>query len=341
MVNKQVASACAAVGGAVCAFTLGIGCIVAGVCGVAAGVADGAKEACRACGVGGGAGIDVDRLTDLLSSNTDRLSDEMRNNTDRLSEQISRNTDRLTDEMRDNTEKLSDEMRDNTERLFDEIRENTDRLIAKINILTLSVEEVIDKSLEIEGQIQLTQIIALYGQDIANYQKVRNVFKRLKKNSKGLIMRNSDAQRFEQAANDAIDGLAASSMQIFQMMTGGHPLKSESIFQAVPDFCQNNAKEYFLKVMFDCYLLENVARAMTGESMHPTRVQQFKRQLILIEDQFIRSCGCPEHMVKTTRQPGLPSALASLARSLPAGKRHLFIFSDSLCLIRPLLMGGS
>ena len=227
-VGVAAASTCASVFGALCFAagwaTFGLTCGVGLGCGAAAGVAGASKEACRACGDGGGgAGID-------------------------------------------------------------------DNLIAKINILTMSVEKVLDQSIKIEGEIQLSHIITLYGQDITNYQKIRNAFKRLRKNSNGLIMRNSDSIRFARAANDPIDGLSASSLQIFQMMTGGHPLKSESIFEAVPDFCDNGSKNYFLKVMFDCYILESVARAMSGERMHPNREQEFKNEVIEIEDQFTRSC---------------------------------------------------
>ena len=46
-VTAGAGSACAAIGGAVCAFTLGIGCIVAAGCGVGAAVAGAATEACR------------------------------------------------------------------------------------------------------------------------------------------------------------------------------------------------------------------------------------------------------------------------------------------------------
>ena len=200
---------------------------------------------------------------------------------------------------------------------------NADKLSSQMTELGLTAKQILDQTLELEGQIQLAQIIALYGPDITNYKKTRGAFDRLSKNASGLILRNLDQESFEKAANSANHGLAVTAKQIFEMMTGGHPLKAESIFQAVPESCQNGTKNYFIRVMMDCYLLESVARAMRGESMSPTRVPEFKKQLILVEDQFIKDCGCPEPLVKTTRHPGLHSALESLASSLPLGKKHI------------------
>ena len=257
-VGVGVTSVCSTAGAFLCAVTIGLGCVVSLACGVAAGVAGGAKEACRSCGDGGdGAGV--------------------------LAEGLS----------------------------------------LQMNNLSVTVENILNLTLKLEGQIQLTQIIGLYGQDINNYLKVKRAFNRLSKNAQGLVISNLDQESFEKAANSAIDGAAASYMLIFKMMTGGHPLKAETIFQAVPETCRD--KDYFVKVMIDCNLLESVARAMRGESMNPTRVLEYKKQLKLVQDQFIKDCGCPEGLVKTSRQSGLQPALASLARSLPSGKKDFWM----------------
>lgn len=194
-----------------------------------------------------------------------------------------------------------------------------ERFSNRMNRITLSVEQLLDQSVKLEGQIHLTKITAYYGHAITNYQKVRKAFKQLTKPPNGLIIRNLDADSFERASNNAFNGVAASSMQIFQMMTGGHPMKAESIFQAIPNSCKHDTKDYVIKVMIDCYILESVSRAMKGEIMNPARVVDFKKQLILIEDQYIKDCGCPEGFVQTVRKSNLQFSLESLARSLPAG----------------------
>ena len=286
-------SACAVgsaiAGAALCAVTFGLGCAVAVAAGPACAlVGDAIKGgACSSCGSGQLGLEDVVNqlggLEDTVEDGFASLEDTVGNGFASLEEEINH---------------LGGEMKE----WFGTLSENEKKLVdgqAKLIFMQkqglAKLDTILDATEDLSYNLDLTQMITLYGQDISNLKNIELKFARLEKGKFGIIKNNDRVEVFTDAALHPTDGLESSIDNVFAMMKGGHFLKRESIYEALNEtFCHPEAHQYLLMQLNNALLLHATAKTMEGKTISKNLIRDFRQNVIRASHSYYRHCGCPE-----------------------------------------------
>jgi len=288
--------ACAGLGAIACAATAGIACPIIVGCSVANGLGFAASQACRACGTDEGGdneftSSDRKTLQEISNRSENSFNDKDREN---LQEILDRAVEGYNKEDRETLEeilKLSKEGFNNDDRrIVQELLARAELDSVKLGEIQKQVNDIPRQINELEEQLDVTQIIALYGDDLSNYYKIRQYYSRLQVTDGGRIKRDRHSEIFFKQAHDFQD-IFIISTNIYRMVTGGHFLKSEGLFEAIPGSCKSF--NYIFAIMSDCWVMYNTALAMKGYDILPAQIDTFKNQMIEIQNQYIQDCGCP------------------------------------------------
>ena len=157
------------------------------------------------------------------------------------------------------------------------------------------LDTILDATEALSYNLDLTQMITLYGRDISNLKNIEYKFARLEKGRFGIIKNNDRVEVFTGAALHPTDGLESSIDNVFAMMKGGHFLKRESIYEALNEtFCHPEAHQYLLMQLNTAFLLHATAKTMEGKTISENLKRDFRQNVIRASHSYYRHCGCPE-----------------------------------------------
>ena len=148
---------------------------------------------------------------------------------------------------------------------------------------------------DLPHNIDLAQMITLYGTDISNYKDVEDKFNHLEKGKFGIIRNNEHVNIFTDAALDPSNGLELYIKKVFAMMIGGHVQNNETIYEALEEnFCSPEVHNYLLKSLNKAILLHAIAVAMEGRKVSNKFLRDFRQNVIRASQSYYLHCGCPE-----------------------------------------------
>ena len=268
----------AVAGAALCAVTFGLGCALAVAAGPACGLVGEAIQggACSSCGSGE---LGLEDVVNHLGG----LEDIVGNGFASLEEEINH----LGGEMKEWFRTLSA----NDKKLV----EGQAKLIFMQKQGLAKLDTILDATEALSYNLDLTQMITLYGRDISNLKNIEYKFARLEKGRFGIIKNNDRVEVFTDAALHPTDGLESSIDNVFAMMKGGHFLKRESIYEALNEtFCHPEAHQYLLMQLNTAFLLHATAKTMEGKTISENLKRDFRQNVIRASHSYYRHCGCPE-----------------------------------------------
>eukprot|EP00092_Neocalanus_flemingeri_P011240 GFUD01012109.1.p1 GENE.GFUD01012109.1~~GFUD01012109.1.p1 ORF type:complete len:665 (+),score=119.74 GFUD01012109.1:399-2393(+) len=182
----------------------------------------------------------------------------------------------------------------NLEKVMQEQEENFEHINNKL-------EEIHQATKELKAGIELSHIIGLYGSDLRNLETVSEKFQNVQKHPKGTLISDWRADDFEKAAMDAHDGVLASVDNIHKMLVGGHVLKPKSLWKTLPAMCNQETRDYFLRLISQAYIHLSIALAMQGRMLNKDEIEDLKLMMIKIQHIFNKDCGCQTNEVLSTR----------------------------------------
>jgi len=261
-VGSQVGGAVAAgagLFGASClvagAFTLGFGCVAAAVGTLLVVGSEIGQTACQECSEPEGSTFPLEKLDEILQNQKESFQD------------------------------LSDlQVRNQLENLywFQKLHDRQKELLANQVVLKLNQQTIVKdlnnlmvKTSQLQSEIEMSQIITLYGEDISNLLHIQRDFRDMHKDNLGGIIIDRTSDRFLESALDNSIGVRRSSIDVIKMLTSGHPLKSESIWEVNTSYCRKATAEFFASLLWNSFRLEGIALAMKGESMSKVEVERF------------------------------------------------------------------
>ena len=286
-----------AIGGALaCGATFGLGCAAVAAAGPLCGLAgDVIKEKlCENCGKEGLGFNDVvnklEDLDDTVEEGFQQLENTVLGGFSNIQEGLDgleAGLDRLGGEMNVWFKTLSA----NDKKLVD----GQAKLIFMQNQGLEKLDTVLEMTNDISYNLDLSQMISLYGQDINNLRKVNNKFNRLNRGKFGIIKNDHRVKVFTELALDPSDGLESSIDNVFAMMKGGHPLNPESIYEALgKNFCHQEPNRYLMLLLTNALTLHATAMVMEGREVSSKLLRDFRQNVIMSSNSFNRHCGCPE-----------------------------------------------
>ena len=135
--------------------------------------------------------------------------------------------------------------------------------------------------------VQLTQIIALYGDDISRLNNAWRSYIGMTRDKLGSIEENYLSEQFLKNADSTIKN---SMNNVIDMLSEGHPLKPESLW-SLPQFCKNGTYEYFTGLLMQSYDLYSVSLHMQGHQVMQQETEKFKSDFIKITNKFVTECS--------------------------------------------------
>merc|ERR1719508_488931 len=93
---------------------------------------------------------------------------------------------------------------------------------------------MISNTKALQNNVDLTQIVSLYGQDLKKILYVRDgLFNLLNRGTSGMIENDKAAIDFHDASLHVTEGLWYSIQNLFLMLIGGHIMRKESIYEFI------------------------------------------------------------------------------------------------------------
>ena len=257
-IGTQVGSSIAAVGGIACAFTFGIGCLVAAGGAIAAAATTAGAELCDECSEDQ-SGVPLEKLDEILRTQKENFQNLSKT------------------EINNHLENL---------RWFQRLSATQKKLLTGQAVLKINQQKIlkdlttlIANGKQLQKSIDMSQIISLYGDSISNLLYIQTLFDDMDKDEFGGIVDDFNSDDFIETTNDLRVGSKRSMKDVIKMLTSGHPLKSESIWEVDSSYCSRTQAEYFSTLLYSAFCLRRIALYMEGKSMSQREAQRFERDV--------------------------------------------------------------
>ena len=167
--------------------------------------------------------------------------------------------------------------------------------MANIIFMQKQLTSFLNATQDLSDDLDLAQVTNLYGEGIINLKSISDKFALLERGKFGIIKNDHRVEVFTDAALDPSNGLKSSIADVFAMMIGGHPLKTESIYEALgEEFCHSEEHRYVVMQLNSAVLLHATAMAMEGRAISTGLLRDIRQNFIRASQSYIRHCGCPE-----------------------------------------------
>jgi len=267
-VGAAASSTAAAVGGLVCAFTLGIGCAVAAAGTIYAAAATAGSNLCSKCS---DPSIQLDKLNEIIK------------------------------DQKENFQKLNKaQIKNQLENVnwFRRLSSTQKELLAGQAVLKINQKNILEdlttlvsKSQNILSQIHMNQIISLYGDSISNLIHLRSFFNDMHKDDLGGIIDDHNSDDFIENTNHVRYGAKRNIKDVIKMLTSGHPLKRQSIWEVDYSFCKKTNVDYFSSLLLSSFLFRRIALEMEGNPMSQNEAKRFEKDLRKVVRSYEKHCG--------------------------------------------------
>eukprot|EP00092_Neocalanus_flemingeri_P012372 GFUD01013340.1.p1 GENE.GFUD01013340.1~~GFUD01013340.1.p1 ORF type:complete len:373 (-),score=36.94 GFUD01013340.1:502-1599(-) len=168
-------------------------------------------------------------------------------------------------------------------------------------IINIQLEEINLATKQLKAGIEISHILVLYGEDIDNLENIGEIFRRIQKDEGGTRISDWRAVTFVKAAMDPHNGVVASVYKIHKMLVGGHILKPQTVWKALPDMCNHDTRDYFLRLISQAYIHLSIALSMEGLALNNNEIENLKRMIIKSQHVFNNDCGCQNDEVLSKR----------------------------------------
>ena len=149
------------------------------------------------------------------------------------------------------------------------------------------MQQMNDNIKSLVSEVQLTQIIALWGDDISILNNAYDSFIEMTRDELGGIVPNYLSEQFLKKSDSTIKD---SMRNVIRMLTEGHPLKPESLW-SLSQFCRNGTYNYFIGQLMQSYDLYSVSLHMQGHQVMQQETEKFKSDFIKITNKFVTECS--------------------------------------------------
>lgn len=266
-------TAVGALGALSCAFTLGIGCVVAMAGTIVAGNAAAGANLCAKC-----------------------------RSEPAISREASEKFDKILKQQKENFQKLNKaQIKNHLENLgwFKTLSSTQKELLSGQAVLKVRQERILKdlttvilKTQQITKSIDKSQIISLYGDSISNLLHIQSLFSDLHTDEFGGIIHDLQSDEFVDATNHIRYGSKRNTKDVIKMLTYGHPLKRENIWEVDAYYCSKTSEEFFSSLLYTSFVFRRIALQMEGKSMSKREAERFENDLKKVKRSFDKHCLC-------------------------------------------------
>jgi hypothetical protein len=143
-----------------------------------------------------------------------------------------------------------------------------------------------------------SHVDTLIHNEMKAYKYIKKTFKYLQYDTFGLVKKDNHTDTFVEAALGGGNGgsLPYIRSTLFDIILGHIPLQGKTLFNHV-----NMCAEFkqLKEILVDTFAMELIAKKMKNVFMLPVMFDDFKARMIQAEDQWVKDCKCPPHMVLT------------------------------------------